>query len=165
MAAARSIGARFITSGMARVAATSLPFVTRVWVCRVAHITSSTMLKAASAAVFTASRPSTAAVIPILPSFGVVLPGDPLAGQRPRQDGGRLVLVDLVLGQVEDVEVVLAQLLQVADVLVAHRVTLAEGRALELAGPDLGDVVRQPGPHRILHVIFFSMSRVPSARS
>jgi hypothetical protein len=41
-----------------------------------------------------------------------------------------------------------------ADIFVAHRVALAEGRAFKLPGPDLRDVVRQLGPHRILHVYF-----------
>ena len=68
---------------MARVAPTSLPFVTRVWVWRVAHITSSTMLKAASAAVFTCSSPSTAAVIPILPSLGLFSQETPSPASAP----------------------------------------------------------------------------------
>jgi hypothetical protein len=50
---------------------------------------------------------------------------------------------------------VLPQLLEMADIFVAHRVALAEGRALELPGPDLGNVVRQLGPHRILQIDFF----------
>ncbi len=76
-------------------------------------------------------------------------------------DGGRLVLVDFILRQVDDVEVVLAELLQVADVLVADRVPLAEGRTLELPGPDLGDVVRQLGPDRILQHYFFQHRFAP----
>ena len=58
MAAALSMDARFMMSGIARVAATSWPFCTRVWLWRVAHMTSSTRLKAASAAVLTRKSPS-----------------------------------------------------------------------------------------------------------
>jgi hypothetical protein len=41
-------------------------------------------------------------------------------------------------------------------------VALAEGRALELPGPDFGDVVRQLGSHCILQVYFFEHVRFPS---
>jgi hypothetical protein len=44
-------------------------------------------------------------------------------------------------------------------------VTLAEGRAFELSGPDLGDVVRQPGPHCILQVYFLQHVYRPFLKS
>ena len=113
------------------------------------------MLKAASAAVFTCKQPVDGRRHPDLAFLGVVLPGDTLPGQGACEQGGRLVLVDLVIRKIDHIQMVLPQLLEMADIFVAHRVALAEGRALELPGPDLRDVVRQLGPHRILQVDFF----------
>ena len=70
IAAARSITARFMIRGMALVAATISPSFTREWLWREAHMTSSTMLKAPTAAVFTCSRPSVPANRLIFPSRG-----------------------------------------------------------------------------------------------
>jgi hypothetical protein len=55
---------------MALVPATRSPSLTKVWLWRVAHITSSTMLKAAREALFTESRPSVSAKRFIFPSLG-----------------------------------------------------------------------------------------------
>ena len=66
-----TMGALFITKGIARVAATCSPFFTRVCVCKVAHMTSSTILNAASDAFSTIRSPSVAARRLILPSLGL----------------------------------------------------------------------------------------------
>jgi hypothetical protein len=59
--------------------------------------------------------------------------------------------MDFIIGQIDYVEVILAQLLQTADVFMADFVALAIGRPLELAGSDFGDIVGQPGAYGVLH--------------
>ena len=120
------------------------------------------MLKAASAAVFTCKQPVDGGGQTDLAFLRIVLPDHTLTGQGPGQDGGRLVLVDFVIRKIDHIQMVLPQFLEMADILIAHRVALAEGRALELPGPDLRDVVRQLGSHCILQVYFFQHVRFPS---
>jgi hypothetical protein len=45
---------------------------------------------------------------------------------------------------------ILTQFLQMAEISLTHSVSSAEGRSLELAGTDLGDVMSQLAPYRIL---------------
>jgi hypothetical protein len=45
---------------------------------------------------------------------------------------------------------VFAQFLQMAKIGLTHSVTFPKGRSLELAGADLGDVMSQLAPYRIL---------------
>ena len=121
-------GARFMTSGMARVAATSSPFFTRVWLCRVAHMTSSTMLKAASAGGVDRKQTVDGRLQTDLAFLGIVLPGNTFAGQSLGQNRGRLVFMDFVIFQIDQVEVIFAEFLQMAEVFIADRVALAESR-------------------------------------
>ena len=50
---------------------------------------------------------------------------------------------------------IFAQFLQVADVLVADLVTLAEGRPLEFSRADFRNIMRQPRTDGIFNVDFF----------
>jgi hypothetical protein len=45
---------------------------------------------------------------------------------------------------------ILAQFLQMAEISLTHGVTSPKGRPFELAGADLGDVMRQLAPYSIL---------------
>ena len=87
-----------------------------------------------------------------MPSLGLSSQGIPSPARLLGKDRCGLVFVDFIIGQIDEVEVVLAQLLQVADILVADFMALAKGRPLELAGPDLGDVVSQPGADGVFNV-------------
>lgn len=111
MAAAYSITVRFMTSGIARVAATKVPRRTRVPLWRVAHMTSSVMLKSAKAVTWTRRSPSTAATNRILPSRGSFVPDHVFAREGLCQDGCGLVFVDFVFGQFQNIQMVLPQLL------------------------------------------------------
>ncbi|MDZ7580876.1 MAG: hypothetical protein U5R30_09725 [Deltaproteobacteria bacterium] len=63
--------------------------------------------------------------------------------------------MDFIVGRVDEIEVVFAQFLQVTDIFVANLVALAKRRPLELAGPDLGDVVGQAGADGVFNIDFF----------
>ena len=58
--------------------------------------------------------------------------------------------MDFIFFQVDDVEIIFAELLQAAQVFIANRVALAKGGAFEFPGANLGDVMGQLGAHRIL---------------
>jgi hypothetical protein len=58
--------------------------------------------------------------------------------------------MDLIFRQINDVKMILAQFLQMAEISLTHGVTSPKGRPFELAGADLGDVMRQLAPYSIL---------------
>jgi hypothetical protein len=70
-----------------------------------------------------------------------VLPGDTISSQSCGQNDCRLVFVDLIIGQIKDVQVVLAQPLEMAEISLTHCVTSAKGWSFELAWTDLGNVM------------------------
>jgi hypothetical protein len=63
--------------------------------------------------------------------------------------------VYFVLGQIEKVKVVLPQFLKMAQIFIADRMTLAKGRTLEFAGPNLGNIVDKFRTDSILQFNFF----------
>ena len=76
---------------------------------------------------------------------GVFVAVDAGSHQGVGQDVGRVVLVELILFYIKLVKVVFTQPLEMTDVFVADDMASLKGRALGLAGPDLGDVMGQLG--------------------
>ena len=65
---------------------------------------------------------------------------------------------DFVILQIDEIQVVFAQLLQMAQVFIADCVPLVEGRALELTGTNLGNIMGQFRSHGLLKFYFFEHS-------
>ncbi len=57
-----------------------------------------------------------------------------------------IVLVHLILCDLQDEEMFLAEPLEMADVLFSDDMAFSKGAALELSGPDLGDVMGETVP-------------------
>jgi hypothetical protein len=62
--------------------------------------------------------------------------------------------VDFILLEVDQVEVVFAQLLQVADIFIADGMPLAKSRPLEFARTDLRDIMGQVRAHGLFDIDF-----------
>jgi hypothetical protein len=58
--------------------------------------------------------------------------------------------MDFIFRQINDVKVIFAQFLQMAEISLTYGVTSPEGRPFELAGTDLCDVMSQLAPYSIL---------------
>ncbi len=58
--------------------------------------------------------------------------------------------MNFVIGQIDDVEMILSQTLEMTEVSLTYGVATSEGRTLELARADLGDVMGQLAPYCLL---------------
>jgi hypothetical protein len=65
------------------------------------------------------------------------------------QYSGRLIFMDFVLSQVNQVKVVFTQLLKMAQIFIADRMAFLKGSAFELSRTNLGDIMGQLRSHRI----------------
>jgi len=79
----------------------------------------------------------------------LILPDNTFAGQSRGQNGRCLIFMYFVIGQVNGIEMVFSQFLKMAQVIIADRMPHAEGRSLEHAGTDFGDIVGKFSPHCI----------------
>ncbi|GAB4485592.1 MAG: hypothetical protein OHK006_12000 [Thermodesulfovibrionales bacterium] len=76
---------------------------------------------------------------------------DAFTCQGPGEALRCLVLVQFVRSDLENEEVLLAQPLEMANVLAPHDMALAERPAFELSRPHLGDVVSEHGADSLCH--------------
>jgi hypothetical protein len=83
--------------------------------------------------------------------FRLILPNDPLSAKGVRQNRSGLVLMNLVVGQIDEIEMVFTELLQMAYIFLANFMAFSKGRSLEFVGSYFGDV-----PFASSTLIFFS---------
>ena len=62
--------------------------------------------------------------------------------------------MDFVLSQVNQLKVVFTQLLKMTQIFIADRVAFLKGSTFEFTGANLGDIMGQVRPHRILEFYF-----------
>jgi hypothetical protein len=84
-----------------------------------------------------------------------------IAGKGVAKDQGGIVFVDFVLFEVKDIEVILPQALEMADVPFAYGVIFPEGGTLEFTGPYFRDIVSELGAHGILNFDFLDQQKSP----
>ncbi len=75
--------------------------------------------------------------------FRLILDFDAVSHERPRDRVGRLVLMQFVVSNLQHEKMLLAEPLEMTNVLFANDVAFFEGAALELAWPDLGYIMSE----------------------
>jgi hypothetical protein len=87
-----------------------------------------------------------------LPFPGAILPDDTISSQGSGQDNRSFIFVNFIFCQINDVEMILAELLEMTEIRLTYGMAPSKGGSLEFTGANLSNVMRQFVAYSVLQV-------------